>query len=207
MGRQYNLYWYNGDAVPSQQSEAQTIQGIARASLRVDRSGTISIRAQSDPATLSELLTYEIPFENITSTPPPPTSTPTPSPTATEVPTETPTNTPSPTPTPIVVGPRGQVNLGDWLGSFLVASLIGGANYWLISQKRGLLWGVRGGLITLACGLLAYIYLALDLPGSKILIENAGIFGVLVVAALGAAIGASAAWAWQLWKTRQQSTA
>jgi len=198
---------HNGDAVPSQQSEAQTIQGIARASLRVDRSGTISIRAQSDPATLSELLTYEIPFENITSTPPPPTNTPTPLPTATEVPTETPTNTPSPTPTPIVVGPRGQVNLGDWLGSLLVASLIGGANYWLISQKRGLLWGVRGGLITLACGLLAYIYLALDLPGSKILIENAGIFGVLVVAALGAAIGASAAWAWQLWKTRQQSTA
>ncbi len=197
------LLTYNGDAVPSQQSEAQTLRGVARATLRVDRSGTISIRAQSDPAMLSEALTYEIPFENITPTIPSPTETPKPSPTATQAPTETPTNTPSPTPIPIVVGPRGQVNLGDWLGSFLAAGLIGGANYWLITQKRSLLWGVRGGLVALACGLLAYTYLALDLPGSRPLIESTGILGVVAVAALGAALGAGAAWAWQFWQTRQ----
>ena len=198
---------HNGDTAPSQQVEAQTSQGIARATLRVDRSGALSISVQSDPAKLSDVLVYDIPPENVTPTEPGPTTTLAPSPTATEFPTETPTNTPSPTPTPVDDQPRTQVNLGDWLGALLGASVIGGASYGFASKKHGLRWGVRAGLMALAGGLFAYSYLALDLPGSAAVIERYGVWGVLTVAVFGAAIGTGAAWGWQTWQARQNPKA
>jgi hypothetical protein len=197
---------HNGDTVASQ-IEAQTVQGIARVTLRVDRSGPITLRVQSGPALLSDVLIYEIPAENLTPTGPPPAATITPSPTLTELSTLAPTNTPSPISTPIPPHPNAQVGLGDWLGALLAAGVIGGLNYWLVNQKRGLLWGVRAGFLALSGGLITYSYLALDLPGSTTLIEKYGIYGVLTVAILGAALGAGFAWAWQFWQSRRLQNA
>ena len=86
---------HNSNVLPSQAVESPTVQGVARATFRVDQSGSLSIRAESDPATLSTILTFDIPSENPTGTPAAATNTPT----ATSSPTSTPTETPTQTPT------------------------------------------------------------------------------------------------------------
>jgi beta-N-acetylhexosaminidase len=189
---------YEGDTLPSQQAEAQTIQGIAKASLRVDRAGLLHIRAESDPALTSDILSYDIPPESITATVPPPTDTPTSSPTATDLPTITPTVTPTPTVVPTSSPPRSTVNTGDWLAALGIALVIGVGNFWLALRQVGARWAVRIAFLALIGGLLTYIYLALGLPGSDSLIQKFGLEGVILVALSGSGIGAASAWLWHV---------
>ncbi len=111
----FTLY-HDGDSVPGQIVESQTSQGIARGNLLIDQSGEINIRAESGSALSSDVLSFEIPPELITSTPLSPTQTPIPSPTPTIVPTNTPTATPLATTIPVSVPNQGNVDFGDWLG-------------------------------------------------------------------------------------------
>jgi beta-N-acetylhexosaminidase len=197
---------YSGAVLPSQAVEAPTIQGIASATFRVDQSGTLTIRAESDPATQSTILTFDIPPENPTETP----AFSTPEPTFTPTPTATSTETPTVTPTPveeIPPPPRGTVIFSDWLVAFIVAGAIGGGNYWLANRKAGLRWGVRCGFLTLIGGLLFYSYLAVGLPGSESLIQSSGLNGVALATLAGAALGTAAGWIWYLLQTRQKRTA
>jgi len=186
---------YSGAALQSQAVEAPTLQGIARATFRVDQSGTLSIRAESDPATQSTILSYDIPPENPTETPSQFTEEPSTTPAPTDVPTETPTLTPTPE-SELPPPPRGTVNLGDWLAALIVTSGLSGGNYWFASRKVGLRWGVRGGFLALIGGLLVYSYLAVSLPGSQSLIQSSGLGGVTLATLLGALLGAGVAWAW-----------
>ena len=186
---------YSGATLPSQAVEAPTVQGIARATFRVDQSGTLSIRAESDPATQSTILNFDIPPENPTETPSTATKEPTTTPTPTSTPTETPTVTPTPTPE-LPPPPRGTVNLGDWLAALVVTGGLGGGNYWIASRKAGLRWGVRSGFLALIGGLLIYSYLAVGLPGSETLIQSRGLVGVSVATILGSVLGACIGWIW-----------
>lgn len=194
---------YSGNALPSQAVEASTLQGVAQATFRVDQSGTLSIRAESDPALQSTVLTFDIPPENPTETSPPSTDQPTTTPTSTNLPTETPTLTPTPE-SDLLPPPRGTVNLGDWLAALIVAGGLSSGNYLLASRKVGLRWGVRAGLLALIGGLLVYSYLAVGWPGSQALIESYGIGGVTLATFAGALIGAAAAWVWYLVQNSQR---
>ena len=202
----FSLY-HNGDNVPAQSVESPTSQGIARAKLVIDQSGEINIRADSGSATSSDVLTFEIPPESITPTSIPPTESPTISPTPTMQPTTTPTATPAVTATPVNTPDQGSVNFGDWLVALLITVIVSGGNYWAINQKSGLRWGVRAALIPLIAGMLTYIYLAINMPGSESMLKHIGIWGVLLSVILGAGIGAGAVWVWQYMELKNIKTA
>jgi beta-N-acetylhexosaminidase len=193
---QFSLY-HDGDSVPSQVVESQTSQGIAKANLLIDESGEINIRAESGPAVNSDILTLEIPPVSGTSTPFFPTQTPTTMLTPTASPTVTPTSTPEATPIPVNINSTGGVDFGDWLAALIVTALVSAANYWLINLKSGLRWGVRAALLPLIGGMFTYIYLAINMPGSKPLLADMGTWGVILLVIIGSGIGAGAIWIWQ----------
>jgi beta-N-acetylhexosaminidase len=197
---------YSGAVLPSQAVEAPTLQGIARATFRVDQSGTLSIRAESDPATQSTILSFDIPPENPTETPSRSTKEPTTTPTPTDAPSETPTLTPTPE-SELPPPPRGTVNLSDWLAALIVTGGLSGGNYWLASRKVGLRWGVRCGFFALIGGLLVYSYLAVGLPGSQELIQSTGLGGITLATLIGAVFGAAVAWVWCVLHNRQKGSA
>jgi beta-N-acetylhexosaminidase len=193
---QFGLY-HDGEGVPAQVVESQTSHGIARANLLIDQSGEINIRAQSGSAVNSDVLTFEIPPESGTSTPLVPTQTPIPTLTPTASPTITLTSTPQATAVPMNINNSGSVDFGDWLAALIVTALISAANYWLINLKSGLRWGVRAALLPMIGGMFTYIYLAINLPGSKPLLNDMGNWGVILLVIIGAGIGAGTIWIWQ----------
>lgn len=202
----FSLY-HDGENVPSQIIDAQTSQGISRATLIIDQSGEIILRAESGSAVTSDILIFEIPPALVTSTPNVSNQTPEPSSTATIAPANTPTATPQATAIPIGVTKGGNVDFGDWFVALIVAVIISGANYWVINLKRGLLWGVRAALLPLIGGMFIYIYLAINMPGSKSMLEQLGTWGVLLVVIIGALIGAGATWLWQMMESRRTKPA
>jgi hypothetical protein len=46
-------------------------------------------------------------------------------------------------------------------------------------------------------GMVTYSYLAIDMPGSGTLIQKSGVWGVIAITLIGAAIGAGTVWIWQ----------
>lgn len=197
----FTLY-HDGENVPSQIVESQTSEGIARAKLLIDQSGEISIRADSGSATSSDILAFDIPPESVTATPPSAIQIPTETTSPTSEPTVTPTITPQATDIPVNTPDQGNVNFGDWLVALVVTTIISGTNYRLINQKSGLRWGVRAGLIPLIAGMLTYIYMAINLPGSETMLKQMGIWGVFLIVILGAGVGAGAVWLWQMMEFR-----
>jgi len=194
------------DSPITQQVEALTANGVARATLRVESAGTLLIRAESEPAKTSDILTFIVPPENATITAPTPTPTATQTPTST--PTEKPTATPqppTPTPTPTPSLPPAQADFGDWFAALLAALAIGSANMGVAWLWRQLRWGLRGGLMAFIGGLLAYCYLALELPGSQAWLEQQGTAGVILLTVGGAIFGMGIAWSWR-WMQQTLST-
>ncbi len=182
------------DSGTMQQIEAQTVQGVARATFRIDSTGDIEIRVESDPARQSGVLQFVVPPENVTPTigltaTIEPTQTPTPEPTVT--PTEVAVLTPTPEPLP----PR-TTGFTDWLTSLLVAAAAAAGAYTLM-MRVDLRWGIRSAFLALIGGSLAYALLALQVPGTPALLEAAGVWGVILVVLCGAVLGGSAAWLWR----------
>ncbi len=183
------------DSAVTKTFESQTIQGVAKTVVRVDLSGNMKIRVESEPAKNSTILEFAIPVENPTATEP---ATATPMPTETPMPTLTATVTPTlditPTETP---PPLPRINLGHWFTSIFIAGAIAVITLLiavLIGQTR---WGVRGGLLALIGGLLAYSYMVLNASSTTKLLSQIGSWAVIVPTALGALVGIVAALIWQ----------
>ena len=195
------MLFNEGENNPAQIYEAQTFDGIARGQLRVNQDGELTIRAESEPAKSSDVITIDIAPKPGTATEIPPTPEPTVTPSPTTSPTPLPTLTPTVVSTPVVPPPIDRVRFGDWLGALFITGSVGGMNFWLSHRKHGLRWSVQAVFLTLIGGLLAYSYLAVGFPGSQGLILSSGSWGVIWVTFLGAAIGAAVLWLWKLYTT------
>ncbi|MFU8772066.1 MAG: hypothetical protein ACNA8H_06570, partial [Anaerolineales bacterium] len=177
-----------------------TQNGAARTTLFLDRSGTIEIRVESQPAYQSQIIRLDIPSEDNLQ----------PIPTTEFITTEPPTETPTPTSTPDpeeipIDGPQRFPNIGDWFLAVLVTGVFSSSIYLLTTQYTLIQWGFRSALLSTIGGLLSYIYLAVGLPGSKRLLEETGSWGVLGITITGVIIGWIVAWSWQRlsqWKDR-----
>ncbi len=188
----------NGEGLTLHQVEAKTSQGVASASLRIDRSGILQIRAESEPAKLSDILQFDIPPENVTATEPPATPVPTETPTITSTSTEVPTPTITPTQTPTPALPtKSTTNFSDWFFSLLTIVTVGILYYWLVSTRGSMRLGVRSSLLAMIGGLLTYSYLTLSLPGSEEIIREGGLGGVMLRVLLGAVLSGSLVLVWQ----------
>jgi len=173
-----------------QQIDTTTFQGVARATFRLERSGSFEIRAVSEPAMNSNIIQIDVSEKGgevsvVTETPA--TST---APTAVE------TATPTPLPLPPEENTAADVNVGMW---FLVTLLSGGLSYLAFTFGKRLIsiqWGVRLALCTLLGGVVGYNYLALHLPGSLSLLAKNPWGGAVALASGGALLGAVAGWLW-----------
>jgi beta-N-acetylhexosaminidase len=183
-----------GNSTQSSIMEVPTVQGIAHATVRIEGTGQIQVRAESERARNSNTLVFEIPAENDT-----PTETPSPTSTVTPSPTLTPTETVTPTVevAPLVVTPPRGILFGDWLLSLLVVLGIGIATYWIALSTGQIRWGVRSGFLAFIGGLLVYSYIALKLPGSVDLVETNGAWGIALLTLFGAVTGSAVGWGWR----------
>lgn len=190
------VLYHDAESVPAQVVESQTKQGIAQGILVIDQSGEINIQAESGQAVTSDVINIEIPPELVTTTPLSPTPIPTSTSTSTIIPTNTSFPTPTMTPAPITVTNQGGIDFGDWIAALLVIGIISSANYWIINTKRGLRWGVRAALLPIIGGMLTYIYLAINMPGSDTMIQNLGTWSIVLFSIIGSAIGVGAVLIW-----------
>jgi beta-N-acetylhexosaminidase len=169
-----------------------TLAGVARTTFLVNQSGTLEIRAESDQAQLSTILRFDIPPEEGALPPATTTAIPSETPTPSVTPSITPTVSVTPAP-----ATRDHTNLGDWFLALFVTLAVGGTIYWLTALFGVIRWGVRSGLLALIGGLIAYTYLAVEMPGSKQLLADTGAWGVFLTTFLGSSVGWGAAWSWQ----------
>jgi len=167
------------------QVETVTTDGIARTTYRIERSGVLEVYATSgDTGARSDLIRLDMVSGGVTVVPPTaaPTETPTPSPT----PTVTIAATPTPTPTPV---PPATVHVGDWF--FVLAMILLSAVAMVVLGLRMAIvrWGLRLGLCGIIGGMLAYNYLALQLPGSQAVLGKGETMGVLLMTLGGILLG------------------
>lgn len=176
-----------------------TVDGIAQKTLQVSEPGTLEIRVESEPATQSEVLRFEIPALNGEPITPSPTVEPTAQPTITLTPTSTPAfSLPIPEPSP---DPPIHPNLVDWFVAVGVALIVSLLSYRIAAYIGQVRWGVRSGFLAMIGGLIAYSYLALLLPGSEQLFQTLGGWGVILVTFAGAIIGTASTWGWRVIRT------
>lgn len=180
-----------GEASSTRQPET-TSGGIARTTFAVTAPGTLEFLAESEPAK-SGILRIDIPSPNGDLTP----TTEilvlenTPSPTATEefviVPTKPPIEP------KIVNHPR----ISDWI----IASIISIGIAWILYRLAAFMglvkWGVRTGLLALIGGLIAYSFLAYQLPKNENLIIGSISRSVFLVTIVGIILGAIIAILWR----------
>jgi beta-N-acetylhexosaminidase len=195
------------DFIITQQSEgvsgatinAFTVAGIARAEVVLERTGLLSITAQSGKAQVSEILQFNVDVDV------PAQATlisPTLSPTLTIEPSPM-TNDPTPTSGPPTGEDSGEVPGENPLGFIglvfgaLGLAVVGGAGYaTVIRQNISEDIRLRCILIPVVGGLLGYNYLALGLPGASSLLSAMGPFSGFIVAII---MGASALVFTQIW--------
>jgi beta-N-acetylhexosaminidase len=188
---------HNGENGFTNQIEAQTLHGVAQSMIRIDRSGALEIRAESEQAKNSTILQIDIPPDNVTPNVPTitPTALETPSPTITMTITNTPTQEFIITPIP---QQSEKMTIGNWFLSLLTAGMVGAANFWLATGQGQIRWGLRAAFLSIIGGLFSYTYLVVDMPGSEIILQNSGLGGIIMLTLIGAGVGAGAVWLWRV---------
>jgi beta-N-acetylhexosaminidase len=174
-----------------QQIDAATVQGMAKASFSIDRTGLLEISATSDPANTSVVLQLNVTNEGSSVT--------------IVTPTQVPEFTPTPTifaPTPTVQDtspfPQGSPGFTGWMAMVLILGGTGFLAYLLGKMLAGTRWGVRWAICIILGGLLAYTYLAVHLPGAAAYLHQSGWSGMIGVVLLGVAIGFGGVYLWYL---------
>lgn len=181
-----------------QQIRAVTRDGVARASYQIQSIGLLQIQVRSGDARTSEILLLDISSSGAVAI-----TAIVPTVVETEIVQSTvePSPTPQQTPMPEVDEPVSP-DFVNWLVSII---LIWGTSVgiYLFGQKRlSIVWGLRWGLLAAVGGLLMYIYLSLDFPGSQRMLTS-GMGGILSLVGLGILAGWLVGWVWQLYTFRK----
>jgi beta-N-acetylhexosaminidase len=187
---------YQGENL-SQTIEAETTNGVAVTTFRLDRLGLLTIQAHSDTALRSSVLQLNV-QEGVAAFPT--VIAPTALPTDTPAPTRTPgPATATPPEEPAGSGESGSSNgmgLMVFLSGLLGALLSGVAGYVLAASVRFEMTRIRVGLLVAVGALLGYNYLALGLPGADAIQQGLGSLGGLTASVIGGLLALVAVWAW-----------
>ena len=185
------MVWYS-------KSVRVTRDGIARASYQIQSIGLLQIQVRSGDARTSEILLLDISSSGAVAI-----TAIVPTLAATEVVQSTVEPSPTPQQTPVpAVEERASPDFVNWLVSIL---LIWGASlgiYFFGQRQLSIVWGLRWGLLAAVGGLLMYIYLSLDFPGSQRTLTS-GMGGILSSVGLGVLAGWLVGWVWQRYTSRK----
>ncbi|MGD2057385.1 MAG: glycoside hydrolase family 3 N-terminal domain-containing protein [Anaerolineales bacterium] len=180
------------EGIPTYTLVSNTTDGVAEADVPLDRTGLISVTAQTGQARRSQTLQLNV-QQGV-----PAVATvisPTPLPTPTSEPTDTPV---SPTATPETAGSGGEtavppndlMGFGDFITGLVAAATISVASWVLSSQTEKLKsHRVRITLITFAAAMVGYNYLALSMPGSIPFLLTTGAGGVFLASLFSGGLG------------------
>ena len=179
------------EGIPTYTLVSNTTGGVALADVPLDRTGLISITAQSGQARLSQTLQLNV-QQGI-----PAVATvisPTPLPTVTSEPTDTPA---SPTATPEAAGASGTspeaiddlMGFGDLVTGLVAAASVSVASWFSMAQTELNDRRNRMALISFVASMVGYNYLALSLPGSIALLNATGAGGVFLTSFVAGALG------------------
>jgi beta-N-acetylhexosaminidase len=187
------LFTTGTDVATTQQSETETIDGVAASTFRINSQGVLEIRVVSDPATVSPIIRMNViegqPLQLSTDYPTPaPTETPSPTPTL------TPTITPSPTPTPI---PPADPSVSNWFLVTLTVWIATAGVFWIGRLNGSLRWAVRWGLLAVMGGLGMYLLLMLVVWDGKNWLADAGTPAFLALSLAGVLLGWAGGVLWQ----------
>ncbi len=182
-----------------EQLEAETVDGYARVMYVIPSIGSLELRVTAPPALTSQILRLDITDAGgiITSFEPTPVITAENEPTPTDIP-------PTPTPAPLLVRSHGEGKLAfpDWI---LATALIFGACFLFTRVSNPYLsgkWRLNIILFMGGGGYLAYLYLALGLPGAQSIINQNGTLFTLLCVCGGLLIGLGMGWL--LYRTRKE---
>jgi hypothetical protein len=179
--------------------QSTTSAGIAEASIRLDRTGLLTIRAASDPARVSDIVQLDVEegvpaFATVIA--------PTPAPTATSLATDT-LESPSPPSGPVgSSGGAGGAESSPLPGGALLVGLILAAVagalavYLLRRGGAGRRDAARAGVISATGALIGFDYLALGLPGSAALLGANAYVSLVIFCLMGGALGVLGAREW-----------
>ncbi|MGB1253432.1 MAG: hypothetical protein ACPG8W_22655, partial [Candidatus Promineifilaceae bacterium] len=180
-------------------AERKTVKGVATYVFTLPEgfNGRIRIVAQAGNATISDEVNIngnELTVATPTPLPtaiPTSTATPTPTTTPTATPTATPTLIPTPTATPTPVIFQVEQQEGESLLSMFVGLIIVTVGAILIGRQllKSIAQRIRLVLVVLTCSLLAYNYVAFNLPGSEQLQSVGTIWLGIVATLVGALFG------------------
>ncbi|MBI5290836.1 MAG: hypothetical protein HY872_03045 [Chloroflexi bacterium] len=175
-------------------ADTTTVDGVARASLRLDRTGLVEVSVTSEPA----LSSYQLQFNAQEAPSTPIVITPTLGATDTPFPTHTPeaTATPPSTPVPPLQPEARRVSTADLLTALFALAVLGGAG-WRLTNSRGqaVSSGVKLVLVIALAIWAAYDYYALGFPGAGAL-ELLGNAAAPMVIWSGGLVGFVAGWVW-----------
>lgn len=175
------LFSLSGEKRISQQVEAVTYEGIARTSFRIQEPGMLAIQITSEPAMNSEILLLDITEgKSIVVSAIIPTINPEPEKlenTTTEFNPDTRFMTSSLNP------------VVKWMIVIGILWGIGLLMVWIGKQLYTLQWGIRAGLLAVVCGLMPYVWILLNLPGSTYQQISASFGKTILVTCIGASLG------------------
>lgn len=191
------IFSTGGEGGLVQQINAVAKDGVARATYQIKSTGLLQIQVSSGSAVTSEILLLDISSGGavaITAIVP----------TAVKTELFEPTLVPSLTPelrvTPEIEEPASP-QFFNWLASILLIWGISIGIFFLGQRMLSVVWGLRWGLLAAVGGLLMYIYLSLDFPGSRLPMSS-GMGGLLSAVTLGVLAGWAVGWFWQRYITR-----
>ncbi len=183
-----------GEKRIQQQVETVTNQGVAQTTYKIAEAVPIEIRAVSDPALLSQIVTINITNgQEAAVTAVLPTVIPTQTPEIRATPTE---ETPTPTPQTENTKSKGSP-LGMWLVSMFVVWGVGLGVGGLASRAMPVRLAYQQAMFTIIGGMIAYL-VSVILPDARNGFVQAGVVGITVAVLLGCSIGWGLSRLWQI---------
>lgn len=190
------LFSYLDIGSNTQQVEAITQRGIARANYRVQNTGLVEIRVVSDPAYNSELIQIEVPVPEGAEATIVVLSTP--EMTETLTPTITPTLTPTEPAVVITDNPPPLPRFADWIYMVVIVSTISMVLFFFSKRRISTRWSLRWSLLSFIGGLLAYVLISFQLIFRSNWTSSLNSFDLLALSLVGTVTGWFVGWVWYI---------
>lgn len=180
----------NSENAIIQQVGGSTSQGVATASIRIDRAGLLEIRANSEPAMTSVVIRLDVTADGMTIVSYPPTIAVDDLAMTPEIPSATTTKS-----SPFTTGHPG---LGGWFVMLFMLVILGYMVFLFAGRLFPGQWNMRWAICLGLGGVTFYLWLAVNMPGANAFLQTNGYAGIIMMVFAGSVTGLLAGIFWYL---------